>query len=119
MRGLRFIETRRARDLRRMSTSAERVLWQHLKGRSLAGFKFVRQAPIGAYIVAFLCREAKLVVEVDGATHSTDEEIAADNRRTQFLEERGFRVIRITNEAVFESAEGVREVILAGLQKSP
>ncbi len=117
MRGLHFIETRRARSLRRNSTSAERVLWQHLKNRGLSGFKFVRQAPIGPYIADFLCRDMKLVVELDGATHSTDEEIASDQHRTSFLEDQGMRVMRFTNEAVYESAEGVLETILAGLQK--
>ena len=100
MRGLRLIETRRARDLRRISTSAERILWQRLKNRGPRGFKFLRQAPIGPYFADFLCRDRMLVVEIDGATHSTDEEIAADGRRTEFLEEHGFRVIRFTNEAV-------------------
>ncbi|MGB8276677.1 MAG: DUF559 domain-containing protein [Methylovirgula sp.] len=119
MRGIRLIETRRARSLRRMSTSAERILWQQLKGRSLAGFKFVRQVSIGPYFADFLCREIKLVIEIDGATHSTDEEIAADLRRTRFLEEQGFRVMRFTNEAVFESAEGVLAAILAKLQDPP
>jgi very-short-patch-repair endonuclease len=119
MRGVRLIETRRARSLRRNSTNAERTLWQHLKGRNLAGFKFVRQEQIGPYIVDFLCRETKLIIEIDGATHSTDEEIAADAHRTRFLEGLGFRIIRFTNEAVFESAEGVLQIILAELQKGP
>ena len=116
MRGMHLIETRRARSLRRGSTSAERVVWQHLKGRSLNGFKFVRQAPIGPYIVDFLCRDTKLIIEIDGATHSTEEEIAADGRRTAFLERRGFRVIRFTNQAVFESADGVLQLILQTLK---
>ncbi len=73
--------------------------------------------PIGPYIADFACRDAKLVVEIDGATHSSDEEIAADNRRTEFLEKHGFRVIRFTNEAVFESVDGVCETILAELRK--
>ncbi len=93
------------------------MLWQRLKNRGLSGFKFVRQAPIGPYIADFLCREMKLVVEIDGATHSTDEEIAADRRRTSFFEEQGFRVMRFTNEAVYQSAAGVLEIILARLRK--
>jgi very-short-patch-repair endonuclease len=117
MRGIRLIETRRARSLRREATGAERMLWQCLKDRRLDGFKFVRQAPIGPYIADFLCREAKLVVELDGATHSTDEEIAADRRRTRVLGEEGYHVIRFTNEAVFESSEGVCETILVELRK--
>ena len=117
MRGIRLIETRRARSLRRDATSAERILWQHLKGRNLSGFKFVRQEPIGPYIADFACRNAKLVIEIDGATHSSDEEIAVDKWRTEFLEKNGFRVIRFTNEAVFESIDGVCETILAEVRK--
>ncbi len=116
MRGIRLIETRRARGFRRDATGAERILWQKLKGRSLSGFKFVRQEPIGPYIADFVCRDAKLIVEIDGATHSSDEEIAADNRRTEFLDKHGFRVIRFINEAVFESVDGVLQIILTKLQ---
>ena len=117
MRGIRLIETRRARSLRRDATSAERMLWHSLKDRGLGGFEFVRQAPIGPYIADFLCREEKLVVEIDGATHSSDEEVAADARRTCVLGEGGYRVIRFTNEAVFESSEGVCQTILVELRK--
>lgn len=118
MRGLRFTETYRARSLRRNATTPERLLWQQLKNRGLSGFKFVRQWPIGPYITDFACREVKLVVEIDGATHSTDEEIASDRRRTRFLEEQGWRVVRFTNEAVYESVEGVLELILIELRLS-
>jgi len=53
-------------------------LWSNLRGRRLQSFKFVRQEPIGPYVVDFLCQEARLIVEVDGATHSEDREIAYD-----------------------------------------
>ncbi|HEY5225500.1 MAG TPA: endonuclease domain-containing protein [Methylovirgula sp.] len=116
MRGIRLIETRRARALRREATKAETILWQKLKGRSLAGLKFVRQEPIGPYIADLVCREKKLIIEIDGATHSSDDEMASDIRRTNVLEKHGFRVVRFTNEAVFESADGVLQMILAELQ---
>jgi very-short-patch-repair endonuclease len=116
MRGIRLLETRRARNLRREATRAERFLWPKLKGRNLAGFKFVRQEPIGPYVADFVCREAKLIIEIDGATHSSDDEIAADHRRTHFLEGLGYRVVRFTNDAVFQSADGVLESILAALR---
>jgi very-short-patch-repair endonuclease len=102
--------------LRGDATRAERILWQKLKGRSLAGFKFVRQEPIGPYMADFVCRETKLIIEIDGATHSSDDEIAADGRRTRFLEDLAFRVVRFTNDAVFGSSDGVLQVILAELQ---
>ena len=112
MRGLKILETRRARALRRDAPSAERVIWRHLKNRQLGGFKFVRQEPIGPFIADFVCREKKLVVEIDGATHSSEAEISGDARRTRFLEGLGYRVVRISNAQVFENAQGALEEIL-------
>jgi very-short-patch-repair endonuclease len=115
MRGLRFIETRRARELRRNATPAEKVMWARLKNRSLGGFKFVRQEPIGPFIADFACRARKLVIELDGETHSADEELAADARRTDFLREQGYEVIRFTNQQLYDNADAVAEAILAVL----
>ena len=64
MRSANVTKTVFARQLRKHSTQAERKLWRHLRSRSLAGFKFVRQEPIGPYIVDFICREKRLVIEV-------------------------------------------------------
>jgi very-short-patch-repair endonuclease len=80
----RFIE--RARHLRHRQTSAEGLLWQALRNRKLARWKFRRQHPIDRYVVDFVCLEAKLIVEVDGATHSMDREIRHDTERTRILE---------------------------------
>lgn len=118
MRGLRISEPRRARKLRREQTEAERRLWQKLRDRRLGGFKFVRQEPIGPYFADFVCRERALVVEIDGATHSTDDELAYDARRTAFLEREGFRVLRATNAEIYENLDGVLETILAALGAS-
>ena len=117
MRGLRIPETRRARELRRESSQAERKLWRMLHGRSLGGHKFVRQERIGPYYADFACREVRLVVEIDGATHSTDEEIAKDQAREAFMMREGYRVLRFTNEEVYEQADRVCEAILAALDK--
>ena len=115
MRGLRILETRRARELRRLSPAAERILWARLKNRGLQGAKFVRSEPIGPYFADFACRSAKLVVEIDGATHSTDEEIAHDKRRTAFLEAKGYRVVRFSNQQVYENVEAVIDEISRAL----
>lgn len=117
MRGLRIPEVRRARQLRRSETPAETKLWARLRSRRLSGFKFVRQAPIGPYFADFLCREENLVVEVDGATHGTPEEIAADARRSAHLAKADYRVLRVTNTDVFENTEAVLETILAVLER--
>jgi very-short-patch-repair endonuclease len=111
MRGLRILETRRARALRRDAPAAERIVWRHLRNRQLDGWKFTRQEPIGPYVVDFVCREKRLVVEIDGATHSTAEELASDSRRTAFLETEGYRVIRFGNEQVYENVDAALEEI--------
>jgi very-short-patch-repair endonuclease len=64
-----------------------------------------------SYFADFVCREKMLVVEIDGATHSTDEEIASDARRTAFLEGQGFRVIRFINAQIYENVDGALEAI--------
>ena len=116
MRGIRIPETNRARELRRDQTSAEARLWRRLRNRALNGFKFVRQEPVGPYFADFACREKKLVVEVDGATHSTDDEVRRDEFRTKTLVAAGFRVVRFQNAEVYENIEDVLETILAALE---
>ncbi len=107
---------RRARGLRREQTEAERRLWGHLRDRRLSGYKFVRQEPIGSFIADFLCREQKLVVEVDGATHSKPDEIAYDERRSRYLAALGYKVLRIQNADVFAIRDDVLDMILVALE---
>ncbi len=116
MRGLRIPESRRSRQLRRDQTAAERKLWSKLRDRRLAGCKFVRQERLGPYYADFLCRAERLVIEVDGATHSTDKELAYDTQRTAFLEQQGLRVLRFTNVDVFDNLDGVIMPIFQALQ---
>jgi very-short-patch-repair endonuclease len=101
-----------ARRLRRQDVACERRLWGALRGRRLNGLKFVRQLPIGPFIVDFACREVRLVVEVDGATHSTDDEVAYDAARTAFIERQGWRVMRVWNDDVVGELDEVLESIL-------
>src|SRR5579863_3716749 len=117
MRGLRIHEVDRARELRRERTSAEAKLWASLRSRGLKGFKFVRQAPLGPYFGDFVCRDEKLVVEIDGATHGTAEEVKRDAKRSAYLAEQGYRIVRFTNAEVFEALQGVLETILAALER--
>lgn len=119
MRGIRIIETRRSRSLREGQTSAEALIWRTLRGRGVGGFKFVRQDPIGPYFADFVCRGEKLIVEIDGATHSTEEELRRDARRTEFLEAQGYRLVRFVNEEVYRNMDGVLETILAKLDEQP
>ncbi|MEF3082072.1 DUF559 domain-containing protein [Luteimonas sp. SMYT11W] len=103
-----------ARQLRRESTDAERLLWFHLRDRRL-GAKFRRQQPVGPFIVDFLSLEAAVIVEVDGSQHQE----AVDAGRTRFLERRGFRVLRFWNHDVLVRTESVLEVILASVALTP
>jgi very-short-patch-repair endonuclease len=73
----------RARARRRHQTEAERRMWRLLRGRRLGDFKFVRQEPIAVYFADFVRREQKLVVETDGATHPSDDELRQDARRSE------------------------------------
>lgn len=87
MRGAQPWRTNRARVLRADDTSAEARLWNELTDRRLGGLKFVRQAPIANHYVDFLCRERKVIIEIDGGTHSADAEIANDAERTDKLKQ--------------------------------
>lgn len=105
----------RARRLRREATNAERKLWSFLRERQLEGHRFRRQHPLGPYIVDFVCLEQKLIVEVDGATHGEPEELARDAKRTAWLKERGYRVLRCDNIEIYENLDMVVLYILQAL----
>ena len=107
----------RARQLRKSDTKAERRLWEAVRDRRLAGYKFVRQLPVGPYFADFACRESKLIVEIDGATHSSDEAICHDERRSAFLQEQGYRVLRFWNEDIYKHLDEVRGAIVAALEE--
>ncbi|MEL7086276.1 MAG: endonuclease domain-containing protein [Cyanobacteria bacterium J06597_1] len=99
----------RAKRLRKHMTPAEKKLWHYY----LKTFKFrvLRQRPIDHFIVDFYCAKLKLVIEVDGSGHFTEEGKAYDQRRTQRLEGYGLRVIRFTNREVLKEFEWVCEQI--------
>jgi very-short-patch-repair endonuclease len=108
-----------AQAMRHEPTEAERRLWNCLRNRTLQGFKFSRQVPIGNFIVDFVCREKKLIVEIDGATHGEKHEVLYDESRTEFLEQQGYRVIRAFNNDVYKNLDGVLQTILMALEDSP
>ena len=108
----------RAKTLRRAMTKAETTLWSRLRRGQLNGFHFRRQHPVGAFIADFACAKAKLIIEVDGATHSEDHEIAYDAKRQKQIEDLGWTVLRIWNLDVYENLEGVLENIHLHLTQS-
>jgi len=112
MRGLERGTFKKAKVLRSQMTDAEVILWSRLRGHRFGSYRFRRQHPIGPYIADFACAMHRLVVEVDGGTHSTDEEIAYDLRREQYLHTRGWQVFRVTNEDVYKRLDDVLDGIV-------
>ena len=104
MRGPNRKMIRIARKLRVHQTDAETVLWNRIRNRQIDGHKFVRQEPIGGYVCDFVCRERRLIVEVDGGQHS---ESAADLIRDRRLAEDGYKVLRFWNNEVLGNIDGV------------
>ena len=102
--------------LRANETSAEDRVWQAIRNRQLGNCKFVRQLPIGPYFADFACREHKIVVEIDGATHGTGAEVAYDAARTAVLEQMGYRVFRAHNSEIGENLNGVLDTLLAFIE---
>lgn len=105
----------RARELRSRQTDAEIRMWSRLRDRRLFGFRFVRQEQIGPYFADFACREANLVVELDGSQHA---ESAYDERRTKVIEGHGYRVVRFWNTDVLLHTDDVLQVIADELATS-
>lgn len=101
-----------ARRLRRNSTPAEELLWQHLRSRRLSGLKFVRQHPFNRYVVDFYCAELKLVVEIEGGVHQLPAQIEYDQSRFEELELRGLRIMRFSNEEVLLKTNEVLDKIV-------
>jgi very-short-patch-repair endonuclease len=102
----------RAKRLRRELTDAERKLWGALRSSKLEGAKFRRQQPIGPFIADFVCQQQRLIVEADGGQHAGS---TADDRRTAYLESKGYRVLRFWNNDILSNIDGVADIIAAAL----
>jgi very-short-patch-repair endonuclease len=103
--------TMRTRELRRDGTDAEKRLWLRLRNRQL-GLKFRRQSPMGSYFTDFCCKEAQLIIELDGDQHASEQGLDHDAKRTAFLIQRGYRVVRFSNYEVLQEIEAVVAEIL-------
>lgn len=106
-----------AKNMRHNATDAEDALWQKLRNKNLDA-KFRRQHLIKDYIADFVNLDSKLVIEVDGGYHSTEEQIEFDNLRTEYLNFFGYQVLRFTNEEVLNNIESVLEQIKESLSAS-
>ncbi len=101
--------------MRSDATKAENMLWQALRRSQLEGFKFKRQVPVDGYILDFVCFEARLVVEIDGAQHA---ESATDQKRDAYFSSQGFRILRVWNHEVATNLDGICLTILAELKNT-
>ncbi len=106
----------RSHHLRHHPTEAETLLWKWLRSHQLAGIHVRRQHAIGPYIVDFCAPRQKLVIEVDGGQHVEQE--AYDEKRTEYLRQKGYRVLRFWNNEVLEHLNEVMGVIWEALNKT-
>ena len=98
-----------AQQLRHNQTDAEKKLWDYLRAHKIAGTHFRRQHIIGNYIVDFCAPRKRLIIELDGYPHQKSGE--ADHERTNFLNSKGYKVMRFWNSEVLLSVEKVIEAI--------
>ena len=107
-----------AKDMRNAPTDAERKLWSLLRNKQITALRFRRQQPVGPYIADFFCAAAKLIVELDGGQHGTEENLTYDEQRTRFLNDRGYRVLRFTNSDLLKHSQTVLEGIWLAAKES-
>lgn len=116
-RGIEKIIKEAAKGLRKDSTPAEKVLWEHLRTKKLGGYKFKRQQPIDKFVADFICFEKRLIIELDGEVHLSQKE--RDRERDNFLKESGFRVVRFPNVEIKKSIHEVLTKIKEELNREP
>jgi len=104
-----------ARALRKNSTDAERLLWAALRDHRLNGASFRRQVPIKDFIADFVCHAAKLVIELDGGQHFSDQAEHKDAARSAAIEAQGFKVLRFSNHDMMTNRDGVLETIASAI----
>ena len=112
------LKRERARELRSQMTEAERKLWARLRAKKIAGVRFRRQETIGPYITDFYCAAAKLIVELDGEQHGNDKNLAYDAARTRWMNDNGYRVLRLSNHDVLRQPELAIESIWGAIIES-
>ncbi len=105
-----------AKGLRRTLSLPEGLLWCAIKGRKVRGLHFRKQHPVGPYVLDVYCHEARLCVEVDGASHGLGDQPGKDARRDGWLRDRGVRTLRISAACVLEDVDDAVGTILAFLE---
>jgi very-short-patch-repair endonuclease len=110
---------RLAREQRANKVNAEAMLWRMLRDCRCAGEKFRRQMPLDGYVVDFVCLERRLVVEIDGPSHDSDEQRLRDKKRDAWLLANHFRVLRLSNDLVIGTPELAEQRIIEALRADP
>ena len=106
-----------ARELRQKQTPAEQAMWKLLRDRRLHDLKVRRQFPIGNFVVDFCCYELRLVIELDGEVHSEPRQMAHDENRDAYIRSCGYRILRFSNQRVFDDAAGVLDDVFAAARQ--
>lgn len=115
--GIYELLKQKAKEMRKNPTPAETAMWEMLRAHKF-GAKFRRQHIVGDFIVDFVCRDAKLIVEVDGEYHNSPEQQEWEQNRTEYLKRRGYKVIRFTNDQVLYDTHKVISQISEALSPS-
>ena len=109
-------DIKRARQLRKEETWAEKLVWSWLRDRRFNGYKFRRQHPVGIYYLDFFCQEAALNIELDGRQHGFPDRRNHDAEREAFLQSRGIKTLRFWNSHLRRDAQTIRDTIFNELQ---
>ncbi|NBC64715.1 MAG: DUF559 domain-containing protein [Bacteroidetes bacterium] len=109
-----------ARKLRNNSTPAEIKLWKELlRAKKMLGYQFLRQRPVKNYIADFMCKELRLIIEVDGESHNHEYQWTKDKSRQKELEDAGFTVLRFNDDEVFDDIQNVSRVLEQWIEVHP
>lgn len=106
-----MINKEKARNLRNNQTPQEQKIWSIIRNRQFYGYRFLRQYCIGSYIVDFICRSQKIIIEIDGGQHNNPKDIEYDKQRNNYLNSKGYRVLRFWNSDVDSNIEGVYKTL--------
>lgn len=113
----RLKDKEKRQHLRNNATKAEKKLWEHIRGRSLDGYKFRRQYGVDHFVVDFYCPDLKLAIEVDGGSHLEDGAEEYDKYRQDYIEQFGIHFLRFYNNEIFEDLYGVLQKIRREMKK--
>lgn len=105
-----------ARNLRKQQTDVERKIWYFLRSRRFGNYKFRRQYVVGQFIVDFCCVEEKIIIEIDGGQHNIQKQQKYDDVRTEYLNQKGYRVYRFWDHEVMQNPERIFEELALKLQ---